>query len=519
MKKKEKDFLSVLNKVRNKRNQTYKKVFVAAGAAVIMIVVISSGLAMTRVKKKATPSNAEQQSETVVAESSTEPYVDPVQLEIENVINSYNDLGLTNVTGYLYMREEPDKNGKIIGKLYGGSAVDIIESANEEWYKVRSGGLEGYVFAQHITTKDEAKQQALELVKERAIVQTERLNIRSEASTEAEIVGAAYKGERYEILEDAGDWVKIEGGYLSKEFLEIKYALNEARKLDLRSMVLNLYDNLAISNVEGYLNIREEPKEDGKIIGKLTSRAAGDIIETLDGWYKIRSGPITGYVKSDYILTGQAAKDAALEEAELMAVVTADALYARAEPNTNSKIFTTISNSEKYPIVSQSDGWIEIELEDNNNAFLSTEFVDVRYALNEAIKFTPAEDAANAIMARRNEIVGYAMQFLGNPYVWGGTSLTNGCDCSGFTMQILGKYGVGLPHYSVSQSQMGTKIDSSQMKPGDLIFYSNRSGVINHVSMYIGNGQVIHAASRKSGIKISAWNYRNPTTIRNATGD
>ena len=111
------------------------------------------------------------------------------------------------------------------------------------------------------------------------------------------------------------------------------------------------------------------------------------------------------------------------------------------------------------------------------------------------------------------------MQFLGNPYVWGGTSLTNGCDCSGFTMQILGKYGVGLPHYSVSQSQMGTKIDSSQMKPGDLIFYSNRRGVINHVSMYIGNGQVIHAASRKSGIKISAWNYRNPTTIRNVIGD
>ena len=150
---------------------------------------------------------------------------------------------------------------------------------------------------------------------------------------------------------------------------------------------------------------------------------------------------------------------------------------------------------------------------------MSTEFVDVRYALNEAIKFTPAEDAANAIMARRNEIVNYAMQFLGNPYVWGGTSLTNGCDCSGFTMQILGKYGVGLPHYSVSQSQMGTKIDASQMKPGDLIFYSNRRGVINHVSMYIGNGQVIHAASRKSGIKISAWNYRNPTTIRNVIGD
>ena len=191
MRKKEKNFLNVLNKVRNKRNQTYKKLAVVSGAVVILITVISAGLAMTRSKRTATPSNASNQSETVVVESSTEPYVDPVQLAIENVINSYNDLGLTNVTGYLYMREEPSKSAKIIGKLYGGSAVDIIESANEEWYKVKSGGLEGYVFAQHITTKDEAKQQALELVKERAIVQTERLNIRSEASTDSEIVGAA----------------------------------------------------------------------------------------------------------------------------------------------------------------------------------------------------------------------------------------------------------------------------------------------------------------------------------------
>ena len=203
MRKKEKNFLNVLNKVRNKRNRTYKKVAVVAGAVVILITVISAGLAMTRKKNTAVVPNSSQQSETAVVESSTEPYVDPVQSAIENAVNSYGDLGLTNVTGYLYMREEPNKNAKIIGKLYGGSAVDIIESANEEWYKVKSGGLEGYVFAEHITTKDAAKQQALELVKERAIIQTERLNIRSEASTDSEIVGAAYKGERYEILEDA----------------------------------------------------------------------------------------------------------------------------------------------------------------------------------------------------------------------------------------------------------------------------------------------------------------------------
>ena len=218
MRKKEKNFLNVLNKVRHKRNRTYKKVAVVAGAVVILITVISAGLAMTRKKNTAVVPNSSQQSETAVVESSTEPYVDPVQSAIENAVNSYGDLGLTNVTGYLYMREEPSKSAKIIGKLYGGSAVDIIESANEEWYKVKSGGLEGYVFAQHITTKDEAKQQALELVKERAIIQTERLNIRSEASTDSEIVGAAYKGERYEILEDAESGSRLKEGIYPRNF-------------------------------------------------------------------------------------------------------------------------------------------------------------------------------------------------------------------------------------------------------------------------------------------------------------
>ena len=111
------------------------------------------------------------------------------------------------------------------------------------------------------------------------------------------------------------------------------------------------------------------------------------------------------------------------------------------------------------------------------------------------------------------------MQFLGNPYVWGGTSLTRGCDCSGFSMRIMEQFGVSLPHYSGSQSQMGRKVSSAEIRPGDLVFYSNSGGRINHVGIYIGNGQLIHAASRRSGIKISNWTYRRPATIRNVLGD
>ena len=116
-------------------------------------------------------------------------------------------------------------------------------------------------------------------------------------------------------------------------------------------------------------------------------------------------------------------------------------------------------------------------------------------------------------------MVNYALQYVGNPYVWGGTSLTKGADCSGFTMKVYEHFGVSLPHYSGSQAQMGKAVSSSEMRPADLIFYTDSKGRVNHVAMYIGNGQIVHAASRRSGIKISTWNYRKPKTIRNMLGD
>ena len=218
-----------------------------------------------------------------------------------------------------------------------------------------------------------------------------------------------------------------------------------------------------------------------------------------------------------------------MQEATLKAVIKTDVLNVRTEPTVDAKIWTQIVKDERYSVVEQLDGWVQIDLDsvdeedgsEADKAFISTRDnnVEVRYALNEAIKFSPAEEAANAAASRRSQVVNYALQFVGNPYVWGGTSLTNGVDCSGFTMQVMKKFGVSLPHYSGSQAKMGKKVTSATMKPGDLIFYAGSGGKINHVALYIGNGQVVHAASRKSGIKISTWNYRTPVAIRNVLGD
>lgn len=478
------------------------------------------------VSVRAQDESEEVQGETDELEAKTQKEQEEQELEAakQAVIDSYNNLGLIQADSYVNLREEPSKTGDVIGKLYANSGCEVLDSL-EGWYHVSSGGLTGYVSSDYVLTGEEAKVKALEYVDEFATVQVDTLNIRKEPSTQADTLGQGYKGERYRAESVENGWVYNGSGYMAEEYVTIQLGLNEARKLDARAMVINLYDNLGVSNVQGYLNIRDKASEEnGKIIGKMPGNCGAEILEELDGWYKIKSGPVTGYVKADYILTGGAAKQAAVDHAELMAIVSTDMLNARTEPSTDASIWTQISNSERYAVVNQLDGWVEIEL-DTDTAFVSTDYVDVRYAIPEAIKFTPLQSdsgktgSASKNVSKRTQIVNYAMQFLGNPYVWGGTSLTKGADCSGFTMQVMKHFGVSLPHHSGSQAKCGKKISSSEKRPGDLIFYTNKSGTINHVAMYIGNGQVIHAASKRSGIKISTWNYRTPACIVNVLGD
>ena len=481
----------------------------AAAAAVILIAVFAFG------KKEAGSGGADGTEKGAETATPSDSQAAEEESERQAALDAYENLGLVNVEGYLNLRESPSTDADVIGKMRNGSACEILDDDAEGWYHVSSGGLEGYISSEFVLTGQEAREEARHLVKLYAIIKADKLNIREKPDTSSAAVGYVLQNERYPVVSETDGWVEIAGGFISAEYAEVRYALDEAQKLDLKSMVFNLYDNLGISNVDTYLNIREAPDVSAKVIGKMPSKSAGDILETLDGWYKIKSGPITGYVSSEFILTGPAAKDEALKVAELMAIVSTDRLNARSEPSTESAIWTQISNNERYAVLNQMDGWVEIEL-DTSTAFVSTDFVDVRYALPEAVEFSELDGNQSL----RNRMVNYALQFLGNRYVWGGNDPHTGADCSGFVKYICSNVaGVSLPRVSREQAKTGTRIDSSQMRPGDLVFYTGRNGVVNHVAMYIGNGQIVHAASRRSGIKISTWNYRNPYRIVNVLGD
>lgn len=271
------------------------------------------------------------------------------------------------------------------------------------------------------------------------------------------------------------------------------------------------YENLGIAKVNDYLNVRKEPDESGELVGKMPKYAGADILGEENGWYKIRSGKVTGYVKADYMLTGADARDLADQEAADMAVCNSGGLRVREEPSLEAPVITQVAEGEELEVVEIADEWVKIMLDDEE-AYVFGEYVDIAKKLEKAVSMTELK-YGQGVSDVRVDLVNYAKKFLGNPYVWGGTSLTNGADCSGFVMSVFKKYGVSLPHYSGSQEKYGTKISLSEAKPGDLVFYA-KNGVVNHVAIYIGNGQVIHASSPRTGIKISNASYRTPYSVR-----
>lgn len=267
------------------------------------------------------------------------------------------------------------------------------------------------------------------------------------------------------------------------------------------------YTNLGIANVSDNLNIRAIAAEDGRLVGKLPKDAACEVIEMDDIWAHIRSGSVEGYVSRDYLLTGVLAKFKAEELATTVATVNTDSLKVRAEANTDSEVITLVPRGEELEVSAVEGDWVRVFLDDDE-VYVSAEYVEVSAELGTAVTMSELL-YGQGISDVRVDICQYAKEFIGNPYVWGGTSLTKGADCSGFVMSIFKKYGVKLPRNSRAQANCGTVIKVSEAKPGDLIFYA-KGKTINHVAIYIGNGQVVHASSPKTGIRISNVSYRSP---------
>lgn len=271
------------------------------------------------------------------------------------------------------------------------------------------------------------------------------------------------------------------------------------------------YKNLGVANVTNYLNVRKKPGMDGKIVGKLPMNAGCEILGKSGDWYKIKSGKVSGYVSAEFLLTGQKALKRAKKAIATIATVTCDQLKVRREPNTECEVLSRVAKGENLEVISVNKGWVAINI-NSNLGYVSADYVKVHKSLPVGVTISELV-YGGAVSNTVVDLISYAKQFLGNPYVYGGTSLTNGTDCSGYTMRIFEHFGYSLNRSSAAQSYNGTPVDLSAIRPGDLLFYSY-GGSIGHVAIYIGGGQIIHASTERTGITIGNAFYQTPTCAR-----
>ena len=324
----------------------------------------------------------------------------------------------------------------------------------------------------------------------------------------AEKAVAAVEERRKEAEEALQEAQNIIDEAVDAEILETAEAQKEANSVD------NLwgYTNLGMAQVDNHLNVRDKAGEDGELVGKMTKNAACEILSVEGDWAHVKSGKVEGYVHTDYLRTGEEARKKAQEVVYVVAKVNTQTLKVREQPNTDCPVITLVAQDERLEVVEQqSDGWAKIMLDDEE-AYVSTDYCVVEEELETAVTMKELL-YGNGISNTRIDLCQYAKQFVGNPYVWGGTSLTKGADCSGFVQSVFKHFGVSLPRSSRQQVGVGTKISLADAKPGDLIFYA-KGGTINHVALYIGDGQVVHASSPKTGIRISNATYRTPAAVK-----
>ena len=270
------------------------------------------------------------------------------------------------------------------------------------------------------------------------------------------------------------------------------------------------YTNLGVVQVEDHLNVRETSDSSSKIVGKMENDAGCEVLGIEGNMAHITSGSVEGYVSMDYLLTGPDAIMYAATIVKELATVTADGLKLREQPTTESGVVTMVAYGEELEVEDKLDGWVAVDY-DGQTVYVSADYVTVDMKLKTALNMTEFL-YGEGVSDVRVELCEYAKQFIGNPYVWGGTSLTKGADCSGFVLSVFKKYGISLPHSSRAQANCGTEISLSEAKPGDLVFYA-KGGRINHVGIYIGGGQIVNASSPKTGIRISNVHYRTPVKV------
>ena len=337
---------------------------------------------------------------------------------------------------------------------------------------------------------------------------TNYVNIRSGPSTDYEILGKLYNGCVANILEYEGDWVKIQSGNLAEGYIKAEYLLIG---WDAEAKIQKYCDRIATVNCD-VLNVRTGMSTSDSIYDKIPYGESYYVLEEYEEWVKILLGQddTTGREHIGYVF-----KQYVDMEYEFSYAVTIEEERARIAVEEAARK----AEEERLRKLAQEEAAKKAAAEAKKKAEAEAQKKAQQAEAKEAAQKLQEQANLSTDAAKlRQEIASYAVKFVGNPYKWGGTSLTKGADCSGFVQSIYKQFGYSIPRTSREQATgagyCNVTPNEANLLPGDLIFYTNSKGVVDHVALYIGNGKVVHASTSKTGIIISSYLMRTPYKAR-----
>lgn len=381
--------------------------------------------------------------------------------------SAYDNIAVSKVKSSVNIRTEANTSSGITGKIYNNCAATILDTVDGEggkWYKIQSGNVTGYIKADYFVTGSQAEQKAKEVgTTYGTVVDTPSLRLRQSPDLTSKTLTLLAEGAQYTVVGEEGDFLKVAvdtdlEGYVFKEYMKTDVKFNEA------------------------VSVEEEKAKEAEEAKR--KKEAEDAIRELEEAKKAEAKKAS-----------EAAKKEETKAPETTAPKKEETKKAETK-GTDPVVQTIAANPEKGDDVTVSAP--------------TTAKAEEKPIASKKPDGSPSGGGSSEVKsATRNAIVAYAKQFLGNPYVYGGTSLTKGADCSGFVMSVFSHFGINTGRTSRDQAAKGKAIPVSDVKPGDLLFYAS-GDYINHVGIYVGGGQIIHASTPATGICYAPSNYRTP---------